>query len=85
MKESSSERRRHSLLMHALAPPARGPGASFLDGFILLRCFVHTIFTDATLQVVLSFWKEFNLDGRRLQLDKQVCEGRVPFDRGKKG
>ena len=23
-------------------------------------------------QVVLGFWKEFNLDGRRLQLDKQV-------------
>lgn len=23
-------------------------------------------------QVVLTFWKEFNLDGRRLQLDKQV-------------
>lgn len=25
--------------------------------------------------MVLSFWKEFNLDGRRLQLDKQVDHG----------
>lgn len=31
-----------------------------------------TSYVPAGRQVVLSFWKEFNLDGRRLQLDKQV-------------
>lgn len=35
-------------------------------------------------QVVLGFWKEFNLDGRRLQLDKQV-RGAVNVNAGFRG
>ncbi|CAM9605519.1 unnamed protein product [Hapterophycus canaliculatus] len=33
-----------------------------------------TASAQAHMKVVLNFWKEFNLDGRRLQLDKQGLE-----------
>eukprot|EP00752_Nemacystus_decipiens_P018208 g16337.t1 len=35
---------------------------------------IGTTSAQAHMKVVLNFWKEFNLDGRRLQLDKQGLE-----------